>query len=60
MNLGAGRGQLHRARCSARPGALRPDPRADAQFGDTDAHPIRHNTQVSFHTGAAETRLELR
>ena len=44
------------ARCSARRAACRPTRAVDARLRlIRDARPMRHNAQVSFHTGAAET-----
>src|SRR5262245_34309716 len=46
---------LRRGQVLAAPGTLRPTRALDAQLRlIDDARPIRHNTQVSFHTGAAE------
>jgi selenocysteine-specific elongation factor len=47
---------LYRGQVLGEAGALRPTRALDAQLRlIKDAHPIRHNTRVSFHTGAAET-----
>ena len=47
---------LRRGQVLGAPGTLRPTRALDAQLRlIKDARPIRHNTQVSFHTGAAET-----
>jgi selenocysteine-specific elongation factor len=47
---------LYRGQVLGAPGTLRPTRALDVQLRlIADARPIRHNTQVSFHTGAAET-----
>ena len=47
---------MHRGQVLAAPGAFRPTRAVDARLRlIRDAHQIRHNTQVSLHTGAAET-----
>jgi selenocysteine-specific elongation factor len=47
---------LRRGQVLTQPTALRPTKAVDAQLRlIADAQPIRHNTEVSFHTGAAET-----
>src|SRR5579871_5115144 len=47
---------LRRGQVLASPGSLRPTRAVDARLRlIRDGHPIRHNTEVSFHTGAAET-----
>jgi selenocysteine-specific elongation factor len=51
---------LRRGQVLAAPGSLKPTRAVDARLRlIRDAHPIRHNTQVSFHTGAAETLAKL-
>jgi len=47
---------LKRGQVLSAPHSLRPTRAVDAQLRFiADARPIRHNTEVSFHTGAAET-----
>jgi selenocysteine-specific elongation factor len=47
---------LRRGQVLAAPGSLRPTRAVDARLRlIRDGHPIKHNTEVSFHTGAAET-----
>ncbi|HYW89536.1 MAG TPA: selenocysteine-specific translation elongation factor [Chloroflexota bacterium] len=47
---------LRRGQVLSAPHSLRPTRAVDAQLRlIADARPIRHNTEVSFHTGAAET-----
>lgn len=47
---------LRRGQVLTHPAALRPTKAIDAQLRlIADAQPIRHNTEVSFHSGAAET-----
>jgi len=47
---------LHRGQVLAAPGTLKPTRAVDARLRlIADARPVRHNAQVSFHTGAAET-----
>jgi len=47
---------LRRGQVLGSPGTLRPTRALDVQLRlINDARPIRHNAQVSFHTGAAET-----
>ena len=47
---------LRRGQVLAAPGSLRPTRAVDARLRlIRDAHPVKHNTEVSFHTGAAET-----
>lgn len=47
---------LRRGQVLAAPGTLKPTVAVDARLRlIRDAHPLKHNTQVSFHTGAAET-----
>src|SRR5690348_14346883 len=47
---------LMRGQVLAAPGSLKPTRAVDARLRLVrDAHPIKHNTEVSFHTGAAET-----
>src|SRR5207302_4634239 len=47
---------LRRGQVLAAPGTLKPTRAVDARLRlIADARPVRHNAQVSFHTGAAET-----
>jgi selenocysteine-specific elongation factor len=47
---------LHRGQVLAAPASLKPTRVVDARLRLIhDAHPLKHNSQVSFHTGAAET-----
>ncbi|HEY2593227.1 MAG TPA: SelB C-terminal domain-containing protein, partial [Chloroflexota bacterium] len=47
---------LRRGQVLASPGSLKPTRAVDARLRlIRDGHTIRHNTEVSFHTGAAET-----
>jgi selenocysteine-specific elongation factor len=47
---------LRRGQVLAAPGSLKPTRAVDARLRlIRDGHPIKHNTEVSFHTGAAET-----
>jgi selenocysteine-specific elongation factor len=47
---------LRRGQVLSAPGSLRPTRAVDARLRlIRDAHPVKHNTEVSFHTGAAET-----
>ena len=47
---------LRRGQVLAAPGSLKPTRAIDAHLRlIRDARPVRHNTEVSFHTGAAET-----
>jgi selenocysteine-specific elongation factor len=47
---------LRRGQVLASPGSLKPTRAVDARLRlIRDGHPIKHNTEVSFHTGAAET-----
>src|SRR5579872_3312070 len=47
---------LHRGQVLAAPGALKPTRALDAHLRlIRDAHPVKHNAQVSFHSGAAES-----
>ena len=47
---------LHRGQVLAAPGSFHPTRAVDARLRlIRDAHPLRHNTQISLHTGAAET-----
>jgi selenocysteine-specific elongation factor len=47
---------LMRGQVLAAPGSMKPTRAVDARLRLVrDAHPIKHNTEVSFHTGAAET-----
>jgi selenocysteine-specific elongation factor len=47
---------LRRGQVLASPGSLKPTRAVDARLRlIRHGHPIRHNTEVSFHTGAAET-----
>jgi selenocysteine-specific elongation factor len=47
---------LRRGQVLAAPGGLKPTRAVDARLRlIRDGHPIKHNTEVSFHTGAAET-----
>ena len=47
---------LRRGQVLLSPGSLHPTRALDARLRLVrDAHPVKHNTQVSFHTGAAET-----
>jgi selenocysteine-specific elongation factor len=47
---------LQRGQVLAAPGSLKPTRAVDARLRLLrDAHPVKHNAQVSFHTGAAET-----
>jgi selenocysteine-specific elongation factor len=47
---------LRRGQVLAAPGSLNPTRAVDARLRlIRDTHPIKHNTEVSFHTGAAET-----
>jgi selenocysteine-specific elongation factor len=47
---------LRRGQVLAAPGSLKPTRSVDARLRlIRDGHPIKHNTEVSFHTGAAET-----
>ncbi len=47
---------LRRGQVLASPGSLKPTRAVDARLRLIhDGHPIRHNTEVSFHSGAAET-----
>jgi selenocysteine-specific elongation factor len=57
VNLGGvGVEDLRRGQVLSAPHSLRPTRAVDAQLRlIADARPIRHNTEVSFHTGAAET-----
>jgi len=51
---------LRRGQVLAAPGSLRPTRAVDARLRlIRDAHAIKHNTEVSFHTGAAETLAKL-
>jgi selenocysteine-specific elongation factor len=51
---------LYRGQVLVPPGTLQPTRALDAQLRlIPDARPVRHNTQVSFHTGAAETLAQL-
>jgi selenocysteine-specific elongation factor len=51
---------LRRGQVLAAPGSFRPTRAVDARLRlIRDAHPIKHNTEVSFHTGAAETLAKL-
>jgi selenocysteine-specific elongation factor len=51
---------LRRGQVLAAPGSLSPTRAVDARLRlIRDAHPIKHNTEVSFHTGAAETLAKL-
>lgn len=51
---------LRRGQVLAAPGSLRPTRAVDARLRlIRDAHPVKHNTEVSFHTGAAETLAKL-
>ena len=47
---------LRRGQVLTAPGSLKPTRAVDAHLRlIRDAHPVRHNAEVSFHTGAAET-----
>jgi selenocysteine-specific elongation factor len=47
---------LRRGQVLAAPGSMKPTRAVDARLRlIADARPVRHNAQVSFHTGAAET-----
>jgi len=47
---------LHRGQVLTAPGTLKPTLALDARLRlIRDAHPVKHNTQVTFHSGAAET-----
>ncbi|MBV9580031.1 MAG: SelB C-terminal domain-containing protein, partial [Chloroflexi bacterium] len=47
---------LRRGQVLAAPGSLKPTRAVDARLRlIRDGHPVKHNTEVSFHTGAAET-----
>jgi selenocysteine-specific elongation factor len=47
---------LRRGQVLAAPGSMKPTRAVDARLRlIVDARPVRHNAQVSFHTGAAET-----
>jgi selenocysteine-specific elongation factor len=51
---------LQRGQVLAAPGALQPTRALDARLRTIrDAHPVRHNAEVTFHTGAAETPARL-
>jgi selenocysteine-specific elongation factor len=51
---------LRRGQVLASPGSLKPTRAVDARLRlIRDAHPIKHNAEVSFHTGAAETLAKL-
>jgi selenocysteine-specific elongation factor len=51
---------LHRGQVLGAPGTMRPTRALDAHLRLlTDARPLRHNTQVSFHSGAAETLAKI-
>jgi selenocysteine-specific elongation factor len=51
---------LRRGQVLSAPHSLRPTRAVDAQLRlIADARPIRHNTEVSFHTGAAETLAKI-
>jgi selenocysteine-specific elongation factor len=51
---------LRRGQVLAAPRSMKPTRALDARLRlIRDAHPVRHNAQVSFHTGAAETLAKL-
>jgi selenocysteine-specific elongation factor len=51
---------LRRGQVLAAPGLMKPTRAVDARLRlIRDARPVRHNTEVSFHTGAAETLAKL-
>jgi selenocysteine-specific elongation factor len=51
---------LRRGQVLAAPGSLNPTRAVDARLRlIRDAHPVKHNAEVSFHTGAAETLAKL-
>jgi selenocysteine-specific elongation factor len=51
---------LRRGQVLAGPGSFKPTRAVDARLRlIRDTHPVRHNTEVSFHTGAAETLAKL-